>query len=95
MSSEELDKEFEHAVDCVNAHKDPFPADTLLKLYAYYKRANHDSQRPSGSKPLISAFKTNALFQTRNMTIDEAKQELKQERPLTKRLFYGKFTCLF
>ncbi len=75
MSSEELDKEFEHAVDCVNAHKDPFPADTLLKLYSYYKRANHDSQRPSGSKPLISAFKTNALFQTRNMTIDEAKQE--------------------
>ena len=75
MKKTNLHTEFEKTVDLVNNYTEPIPADVLLKLYAYYKRANHDSQRPSGSKPLISAFKTNALFQTRNMTIDEAKQE--------------------
>ena len=74
MSTAELDKEFENAVDCVNSHTEPFPADTLLKLYAYYKRANHDFGSPSGRKPLISAFKTNALFQIKDMSQDEAKQ---------------------
>jgi len=74
MSLESLDKHFEDAVDCINNHQDAFPADILLKLYAYYKRANHDFGRPSGTKPLISAFKTNALFQTRDISTDEAKQ---------------------
>lgn len=74
MSSEKLDKEFEDAVDCINNHQKPFPADILLKLYAYYKRAKHDFGTPSGTKPLINAFKTNALFQTREMSTDEAKK---------------------
>lgn len=75
MSNEELDKEFEEAVNRVNAHKDPFPADTLLKLYAYYKRATNDYGKPRSKKPIINAFKTNALFQTENISEDEAKQE--------------------
>lgn len=74
MSTEKLDKAFENAVDCVNNHTEPFPADILLKLYAYYKRANHDFGSPTGRKPLISAFKTNALFQIKDMSQDEAKQ---------------------
>ncbi|WP_034044404.1 acyl-CoA-binding protein [Wocania ichthyoenteri] len=75
MSNSELDIEFLDAVNRVNAHTDPFPADTLLKLYAYYKRATNDYGKPRSKKPIINAFKTNALFQTENITEDEAKQE--------------------
>ncbi|HLV38361.1 acyl-CoA-binding protein [Xanthomarina sp.] len=74
MNSEELDIEFKEAVDRINAYTEPFPADFLLRLYAYYKKATNDYGRPSSSKPLISAFKTNALFQIKNITQDEAKQ---------------------
>ena len=75
MSNEKLNIEFQDAVNRVNAHTDPFPADVLLKLYAYYKRATNDYGRPRSKKPIINAFKTNALFQTENITEDEAKQE--------------------
>jgi len=70
-----LDIKFKEAVAKVNAHKQPFPADTLLKLYAYYKKAANNYNRRSSSKPIINAFKTNALFQIQNITEDEAKQE--------------------
>lgn len=73
MSSEELDIEFKEAVARVNAHKEPFPADTLLKLYAYYKKATNDYGRPKSREALINAFKTNALFQAKDITQDEAK----------------------
>ncbi len=75
MSSEELDILFKEAVGRVNAHKEPFPADVLLKLYAYYKKATNDYGRPRSKKPIINAFKTNALFQAQDITEDEAKQE--------------------
>lgn len=75
MTSEELDIAFREAVDKINDHHEPFPADFLLRLYAYYKKATNDYSRPSSSsKPLITAFKTNALFQIQNITEDEAKQ---------------------
>ncbi|ARV11292.1 acyl-CoA-binding protein [Gilvibacter sp. SZ-19] len=75
MNSEELDKAFEQAVATINNHEQPFPADLLLRLYAYYKVATKNKELPSGSKPLITAFKTNALFQIKNMTADEAKMK--------------------
>ena len=75
MTSEELDIEFRAAVDRVNDYTEPFPADFLLRLYAYYKKATNDYGRPRSSKPIINAFKTNALFQIQNITKDEAKQE--------------------
>ena len=75
MNSEELHKEFEDAVDRINAHTEPFPADFLLRLYAYYKKATNNYGRPSSRKPIINAFKTNALFQVQNITPDEAKKE--------------------
>ncbi len=75
MTSEELHKEFEDAVDRINAHTEPFPADFLLRLYAYYKKATNDYGRPNSSKPIINAFKTNALFQVQNISQDEAKKE--------------------
>ncbi len=74
MNSEELDIAFKNAVKSINEHTEPFPADILLRLYAYYKRATNDAHTPKGGKPHISAFKTNALFQTRGLSPDEAKQ---------------------
>ncbi|AVI51320.1 acyl-CoA-binding protein [Pukyongia salina] len=74
MTRTDLDIEFQKAVDSINNHTEPFPADVLLRLYAYYKRATNDEDRPSGKKPLINAFKTNALFQTQHLTVDEAKE---------------------
>ncbi|WP_194765804.1 acyl-CoA-binding protein [Tamlana sp. I1] len=74
MSKSKLDIEFDEAVDRVNAYTEPFPADTLLKLYAYYKKATNDYGRPKSKKPIINAFKTNALFQAKGLTEDEAKQ---------------------
>ena len=75
MTSEELNIEFENAVKRVNDHTEPFPADFLLRLYAYYKKATNDYGRPSSKKPIINAFKTNALFQVQNISKDEAKHE--------------------
>ena len=75
MTSEELDIEFKAAVERVNKYTEPFPADFLLRLYAYYKKATNDYGRPSSRKPIINAFKTNALFQVQHISEDEAKQE--------------------
>ncbi|WP_353779819.1 acyl-CoA-binding protein [Winogradskyella sp. 3972H.M.0a.05] len=74
MTSEELDKEFQDAVERINALEGPFPADFLLRLYAYYKKATNNYGRPSSRKPMINAFKTNALFQVKNVSVDEAKR---------------------
>jgi acyl-CoA-binding protein len=74
MTSEELDIEFRDAVDRINNFTEPFPADFLLRLYAYYKKATNDYGRPSSRKPIINAFKTNALFQVKDVTQDEAKK---------------------
>ena len=75
MNSEALDIEFRKAVVRVNDHTEPFPADYLLRLYAYYKKATNDYGRPSSKKQIINAFKTNALFQIKDISEDEAKQE--------------------
>ncbi|WP_452228699.1 MULTISPECIES: acyl-CoA-binding protein [unclassified Lacinutrix] len=74
MTSEELDITFRDAVARINAHEEPFPADLLLRLYAYYKKSTNDYSRPSSKKEIINAFKTNALFQIQKITQDEAKQ---------------------
>ena len=74
MNSSELDITFREAVDRVNDHNEPFPADTLLKLYAYYKKATNNYERPSSREPIINAFKTNALFQAKGLNEDDAKQ---------------------
>ena len=75
MTSKELDIEFKDAVDRVNDHTEPFPADFLLRLYAYFKKATNNYDRPSSRKPIINAFKANALFQIKDISKNEAKQE--------------------
>ncbi len=57
MTDEELEIEFLDAVERVNAYTDPFPADVLLNLYAYYKKATNNYSRPSSKKAIINAFK--------------------------------------
>lgn len=74
MSSDSLDIKFEEAVERINSYSDPFPADLLLRLYAYYKKATNDYSTPTGKKPIINAFKTNALFQIKSVSPDEAKR---------------------
>lgn len=74
MTSEELDIEFRDAVDTINNFTEPYPADFLLRLYAYYKKATNDYTRPGSKKPIINAFKTNALFQVKDVSQDEAKR---------------------
>ena len=74
MTSEELDIEFKDAVERINNFTEPFPADFLLRLYAYYKKATNDYSRPGSKKPIINAFKTNALFQVRDVSQEEAKR---------------------
>lgn len=75
MSKTKLDIDFEDAVNRVNSHTEPFPADFLLRIYAYYKKATNDYGRPSSRKQIINAFKTNALFQIQNITEEEAKEK--------------------
>ncbi|MAO07525.1 MAG: acyl-CoA-binding protein [Alteromonas sp.] len=74
MTPKELELAFENAVNSINNHVEPFPADVLLKLYAYYKRATNNQDSPGSSNPLINAFKTNALFQSKGLTQEEAKK---------------------
>ena len=75
MKDEELNNAFSKAVKSINDHKDPFPADLLLRLYSYYKVATKDQDTPKSRTPLINAFKTNALFQAQGLTSDEAKKQ--------------------
>ena len=75
MTQDELNTAFDEAVERINTHTDPFPADILLKLYAYYKIATDDYGQPSSRKPLINAFKTNALFQVGDISADDAKRK--------------------
>lgn len=74
MNPEELQIEFKEAVKKVNSHMEPFPADLLLRLYAYYKKANDNLDDPNSKKPLINAFKANALFQARELSPEDAKK---------------------
>jgi len=46
MTTEELEIVFRKAVKSVNDHKDPFPADLLLRLYSFYKIATNDQDTP-------------------------------------------------
>lgn len=75
MSTSELDITFFEAVERVNnSTEEAFPADFLLRLYAYFKRATNNDDKPSSRRPIINAFKMNALLQTQDISPDEAKK---------------------
>jgi|AntAceMinimDraft_12_1070368.scaffolds.fasta_scaffold16822_4 acyl-CoA-binding protein len=70
-----LHKSFEEAVAIVNATSKPQAADILLKLYALFKIATQNQENPSSSKPLISAFKANAIFQAKHLNETTAMEQ--------------------
>lgn len=70
--NEKLKADFSAAVQLVNDFQNPLPADLLLKLYAYYKIANQNFEHPGSKTPLINAFKSNALFQAKDVSPEEA-----------------------
>lgn len=75
MMPKALEIAFEKAVLEVNGSQTPLPQDTMLKLYALYKIATRNQENPSGDKPLISAFKSNALFQAKHLSREDAMQQ--------------------
>ena len=75
VKNKKLDIKFNNAVEAINNCEGPFPADFLLRLYAYYKKATQNEDRPGSRKPLVNAFKTNALLQLGDISEDEAKKE--------------------
>ncbi len=72
MTDEELNTLFQETVAFVNSYTEPLPADLLLKLYAYFKIANKNYDNPGSKTPLINAFKANALFQAKDISVEEA-----------------------
>nr|WP_297911874.1 acyl-CoA-binding protein [uncultured Allomuricauda sp.] len=72
MIDEKLHTDFNEAVAYISAYDKPLPADTLLKLYAYYKIANKNFNHPGSKTPLINAFKANALIQAQSIGMEEA-----------------------
>ena len=74
MTNETLQKNFEKAVALVNNYNKPLPADFLLKIYALYKKATNDEDKPSSKREIINAFKTNALFQIKHISSEDAKK---------------------
>lgn len=73
--SNPIESDFNKAVARVKNSNKSLPPDTMLKLYALYKIATKNQENPSGDKPLISAFKANALFQAKHMSIETAMRE--------------------
>ena len=67
--------DFETAVVLVKETAKPLATDVKLKLYALYKIATRNQENPSGNKPMVSAFKANALFQARHL---DSKNAMKQ-----------------
>lgn len=75
-----LDKRFEEAVRLASNPILKFPPDIRLLFYAYYKRAigyhNRESRKMNDEEnALVSGFKMNALFQAKNISVEEAKMK--------------------
>lgn len=77
MEDDQLHNDFLVACDRVSRTSQKFPPDVLLRFYSLYKRATQDKNFISsqGEHELISAFKSNAIFQVQHLSITEAKQK--------------------
>lgn len=67
-----LETNFEAALIKAKKTTTPLPPDVKLKLYALYKIATKNQENPTGDKPLINAFKANALFQAKHLSRKKA-----------------------
>ncbi len=78
LSSEDLNEAFQKAYIEVSKTKFKFKQDTLLYFYAYYKHATKEfnieiSHLPNNGEQLVNAFKMNALFQVRHLSVRQSK----------------------
>lgn len=79
MGTEKLNAAFKEACQRASNTTLRFPPDLMLQFYAYYKHATeedttHIHDQSGDRNELVSAFKTNSLFQIKDLTRDEAKQ---------------------
>ncbi|MEL0201937.1 MAG: acyl-CoA-binding protein [Flavobacteriaceae bacterium] len=74
-----LKEHFEQSVERINNYSDPIPPDTLLRLYALYKRATNNRQGPGSKMPIINAFKLNAMLQLGRISPKKAMKEYVKE----------------
>ncbi|MFC5044494.1 acyl-CoA-binding protein [Aquimarina hainanensis] len=74
---EKIDIEFKEAFRRASNTKIQLPPDIMLHFYAYYKQASLSQgmgmHSPSGNSELRNAFKLNALFQVKHLSVKEAK----------------------
>ena len=78
LTAQKLDEAFQKAYTAVSETEFKFQQDTLLYFYAYYKHATKEfnidlSHPPQNGEQLVSAFKMNALFQIRHLSVKQAK----------------------
>lgn len=78
LSPQKLDEAFQKAYTAVSETEFKFQQDTLLYFYAYYKHATKEfsidlSRHPQNGEQLVSAFKMNALFQIRHLSVKQSK----------------------
>jgi acyl-CoA-binding protein len=76
MTEEELDKNFEKAVEyALEIEQTSLPQDVQLRLYAYYKQATFGSinYNQNSNFDLRNAFKTNAWLQISHLSVQESK----------------------
>lgn len=73
----DLDKKFNKAFEIASAMTKALPPDIMLCFYAYYKIASNDCNIhiPSGNSEVRNGFKLNALFQHKNLSVNEAKEK--------------------
>lgn len=80
LNDQEIDEAFQKAYKAVSETDFKFQQDTLLYFYAYYKHATKEfnidlKNHPNNSEQLVSAFKMNALFQVRHLSVRQSKIE--------------------
>jgi len=78
LKGKEVEAAFKKAYQAVSETDYRFQQDTLLYFYAYYKHATKEfnldlKHHPHNGEQLVSAFKMNALFQVRHLSVKQAK----------------------
>lgn len=78
LNAKEVERAFQKAYQAVSETQNRFKQDTLLYFYAYYKHATKEfnlelKHHPHNGEQLVNAFKMNALFQVRQLSVKQAK----------------------
>lgn len=76
MAEKDLDTRFQEAFEKASNMTEQLPQDVMLRIYAYYKQATHDTigYKQLSTNDLRNAFKTNAWMQISHISPEEAKE---------------------